>query len=317
MNESSNKRGVVVGIFVIIGLAFLTAGVLVIGNLHETFSRKIRIVTVLDDVSGLQTGNNIWFSGVKIGTVKHLEFFDKSSVKVVMKIDRTVKPYIRKDAKVKISTDGLIGNKIVVIYGGTSEAGEVSDGDTLGIEETLSTENMMNTLQESNKNLQDITADIKVITKKLANGESSAGKILSNDSLYQKIDQAASSLKRAGKNAERMIGSLADFSAKLNRKGTFINDLVTDTSTYKTVRNSAKSLQQASDSASALVTQIRQSTAGVKSPAGVLLNDEASATHLKSILSNLDNSSKKLDEDLEGLQHSFLLKKYFRKKNKK
>jgi phospholipid/cholesterol/gamma-HCH transport system substrate-binding protein len=317
MNESSNKRAVVVGVFIIIGLAFLTAGVLVIGNLHETFSRKIRVVTILDDVSGLQTGNNIWFSGVKIGTVKHLEFFDKSSVKVVMKIDRTVRPYIRKDAKVKISTDGLIGNKIIVIYGGTSEAGEVGDGDTLGVEETLSTENMMNTLQESNKNLLDITNDIKVVTKKLAAGESSAGKILDNDSLYQKIDQAASSLKRAGKNAERMIGSLAEFSAKLNRKGTFINDLVTDTSTYKTVRNSAKSLQQASDSASALVTQIRQSTAGVKSPAGVLLNDEASATHLKSILSNLDNSSRKLDEDLEGLQHSFLLRKYFRKKNKK
>jgi phospholipid/cholesterol/gamma-HCH transport system substrate-binding protein len=317
MNESSNKRAVVVGVFIIIGLAFLTAGVLVIGNLHETFSRKIRVVTILDDVSGLQTGNNIWFSGVKIGTVKHLEFFDKSSVKVVMKIDRTVRPYIRKDAKVKISTDGLIGNKIIVIYGGTSEAGEVGDGDTLGVEETLSTENMMNTLQESNKNLLDITNDIKAVTKKLAAGESSAGKILDNDSLYQKIDQAASSLKRAGKNAERMIGSLAEFSAKLNRKGTFINDLVTDTSTYKTVRNSAKSLQQASDSASALVTQIRQSTAGVKSPAGVLLNDEASATHLKSILGNLDNSSRKLDEDLEGLQHSFLLRKYFRKKNKK
>jgi phospholipid/cholesterol/gamma-HCH transport system substrate-binding protein len=317
MNESSNKRAVIVGVFIIVGLIFLTAGVLVIGNLHETFSRKIRVVTILDDVSGLQTGNNIWFSGVKIGTVKNIEFYNKSEVKVVMKVDRNVRPYIRKNAKVKISTDGLIGNKIIVIYGGSSDAGEVSDGDTLGVGETLSTENMMNTLQESNKNLQDITNDIKVVTKKLSAGESSVGKILNNDSLYRKIDQAASSLKRAGQHAERMINSLAEFSAKLNKKGTLINDLVSDTGMYRTVRHSAQSLQQASDSASALVIQIRQSASGVKSPVGVLLNDEQSAGYLKSILSNLDNSSKKLDENMEGLQHSFLLRKYFRKKNKK
>jgi phospholipid/cholesterol/gamma-HCH transport system substrate-binding protein len=268
-------------------------------------------------VNGLQTGNNIWFSGVKIGTVKNIEFYDKSAVKVIMKIDRTVRPYIRKNAKVKISTDGLIGNKIIVIYGGSMDAAEVSDGDTLDMENVLSTESMMSTLHESNKNLLDITNDIKMVTKKLANGESSVGKILNSDSLYRKIDQAASSLKRAGLHAERMIGSLAEFSAKLNKKGTLINDLVSDTVMYKSVRRSAQSLQQVSDSASALVSNIRASTAGTKSPAGVLLNDEASANHLKSILSNLDNSSKKLDEDLEGLQHSFFLRKYFRKKNKK
>jgi len=317
MNESSNKRGVIVGVFIIVGLVFLAAGVLVIGNLHETFSRKIRVVTVLNDVNGLQTGNNIWFSGVKIGTVKNIEFYDKSAVKVIMKIDRTVRPYIRKNAKVKISTDGLIGNKIIVIYGGSMDAAEVADGDTLDMENVLSTETMMSTLHESNKNLLDITNDIKVVTKKLANGESSVGKILDSDSLYRKIDQAASSLKRAGLHAERMISSLAEFSAKLNKKGTLINDLVSDTVMYKSVKRSAQSLQQVSDSASALVSNIRASTAGTKSPAGVLLNDEASASHLKSILSNLDNSSKKLDEDLEGLQHSFFLRKYFRKKNKK
>ncbi|PZR35418.1 MAG: MCE family protein, partial [Azospira oryzae] len=34
MNESPNKRAVIVGLFVIVGLAFLLAGILMIGNLH-------------------------------------------------------------------------------------------------------------------------------------------------------------------------------------------------------------------------------------------------------------------------------------------
>src|SRR3954468_6284645 len=112
-----SKRGVAVGFFIILGLVFLLAGVLTIGNLHSTFQRKMTITSIFDDVNGLSAGNNIWFSGVKIGTVKKLEFYGKSQVKVVMNIEREAQKYIRKDAKVKISTDGFIGNKILVIYG--------------------------------------------------------------------------------------------------------------------------------------------------------------------------------------------------------
>jgi len=39
-----------------------------IGNLHETFKSKMEVVSLFDDVSGLKKGNNVWFSGVKIGT---------------------------------------------------------------------------------------------------------------------------------------------------------------------------------------------------------------------------------------------------------
>src|SRR5436190_338124 len=119
MNESSNKKAVVVGLFVFIGLAFLVAGILMVGNIHDTFKRKMKVVSLFDDISGLQTGNNVLFSGVKIGTVSNLRFYGKSQVEVTMNVETKAQQYIRKDAKVKISTDGLIGNKILVIYGGT------------------------------------------------------------------------------------------------------------------------------------------------------------------------------------------------------
>ena len=105
MNTSPNKRAITVGVFVVLGLVFLTAGVLVIGNIHQTFTRKLRVTSLFDDVNGLQKGSNIWFSGVKIGTVKQVDFFGVSQVKVIMNIDREAQPYIRKDAKVKISTE--------------------------------------------------------------------------------------------------------------------------------------------------------------------------------------------------------------------
>src|SRR5690242_18210229 len=99
MNES--RRAVIVGCFIFVGLVFLVAGILIVGNLHETFKRKMNVVALFDDVSGLQAGNNIWFSGVKIGTVSKIEFYAEARVKVIMKIETNAQEYIKKNAKVK------------------------------------------------------------------------------------------------------------------------------------------------------------------------------------------------------------------------
>src|SRR4051812_23969070 len=190
MSESNNKRAIAVGVFIIVGLLFLVGGVLTIGNLHSTFSKKMTVSTIFGDVNGLQAGNNIWFSGVKIGTVKKMEFYGKSQVKVVLNIDINSKQYIRKDAKVKISSDGLIGNKILVIYGGTSAAPEIEEGDVLENEAQLSTDDIMSTFQQNNLN-------ILALTKKLANGEGSIGKLLNSDSVYNSIAATTTSLQMA------------------------------------------------------------------------------------------------------------------------
>jgi phospholipid/cholesterol/gamma-HCH transport system substrate-binding protein len=47
------------------------------------------------------------------------------------------------------------------------------------------------------------------------------------------------------------------------------------------------------------------------------MHDEQTGANLKTTISNLESSSKKLDQNLEALQHSFLLRKYFKKEEKK
>lgn len=316
MSTSPNKRAITVGVFVVLGLAFLVAGILVIGNIHQTFSRKLRVTTLFDDVNGLQKGSNIWFSGVKIGTVKEVAFYGASQVKVIMNIDREAQQYIRQDAKVKISTDGLIGNKIIVIYGGTSHTSFVTEDDTLSVEKTFSTDDMINTLQENNVNLAAITGDFKVISKKLAAGEGTIGKLLNDETVFKNIEATTISLKAASDRAQQLMASLNTFTAKLNQKGTLANDLVTDTVMVASLRETVKELNQVAGNASGFIADLKQSASDPKSMVGTLLKDEQSAIHLKETMKNLDSSSKKLDEDLEALQHNFLLRKYFKKKAK-
>lgn len=316
MNDSPNKRTVMVGLFVFIGLAILLTGILMIGNLHETFKRKMQVIAFFDDVGGLQAGNNVWFSGVKIGTVKSLRFYKESQVEVIINIEVKAQEYIRKNAKIKTGTDGLIGNKILIIYGGNSRTPEVQDGDTLLVEKTFSQEDMVNTFQESNKNLQAITQDLKKMSKSLAGGEGTIGKLIYDSDVYDNIDATTVSLRHASANAARMTHSLDVFTAGLNSEGSLPHELVTDTIVFHSLKGSALQLRQLIDTASLAISSLRAGEKNPSSALGVLLHDPESGTRIKAVIKNLESSSKKLDEDLEAAQHSFLLRGFFKKKEK-
>ncbi|HRI60444.1 MAG TPA: MlaD family protein [Saprospiraceae bacterium] len=326
MKSEPNKRAIIVGLFILLGLVFLLAGILAIGNLHSTFVKKIHVSAIFNDVNGLQAGNNVWFSGVKIGTVNNLSFYGQSQVKVVVKIDEKSLQFIRKDAKMKISTDGLIGNKIIIIYGGTSLAPPVEDGDALTIEKIPSTDEMISTLQENNSNLLAITTDFKTISKKIVDGEGTVGKLLTDESLYNSLGVTLAALQKSSANAEKLTAAFSDYSAKLNQEGSLTNDLVTDTTVFNSIQASVQQLKQltataaeATDNLKAASTNVNNATGNLNSkntPIGVMLNDEVSGSHMKVTIENLEDASQKLDEDLRAAQDNFLLRGYFKKQKK-
>jgi len=316
MSKSQSKRTVVVGLFIILGLLFFMSGIFMVGNLHKVFNSKINLISNFGDVKGLQKGDNIWFSGVIIGTVNSVNIFGPSKVEVNMNIGSKERKFIHKDAKVKISTDGFIGNKILIIFGGTEKYAEVQDGDTLLVEKTLSTEEMMSTLQENNENILAITSDFKAISKKIVLGEGTIGKLLNDTSIYVNIDSAVISLKNVTLKTQQLVVSLSDFSYKLNKEGMLVNDLITDTVTFNSIKLSVLRLQEIADTATLFLTNLKQAGNNSSTPFGVLLHDENAGANLKEIFINLESSSNKLEEDLDAMQHSFLLKGYFKKQEK-
>lgn len=319
--NNPNKRAVTVGIFVFIGLAILIVGVLTIGSMRKAFISKITVRSVFDDVNGLKKGNNVWFSGVKVGIVKSIRFYDKSKVEVDLSIEEKSQQYIRKDANVKISTDGLIGNKIVVIVGGSPNVPAVEEGDMLIVKNEDGQQEILNTLQANNKNILAITTDLKDITQSIKKGEGSVGKLLTDDKLFVDLEKTMATLRNASVDAQKLTASLSSYGNKLNQKGGLAHDLATDTLIMGNVRLTVAKLNETASTARTLVAQLQESAKGItneltpdrKSPVGVLLHDETAATQIKTTLQNLTSSSRKLDQNLEALQHNFLFRRYFRK----
>lgn len=307
---SNNKRAIAVGVFIIVGILFLVGGVLSVGNLHSTFQKKMTVTTIFSDVNGLQEGNNIWFSGVKIGTVKKLELIDNSKVRVTLNINIESRQFIRKDAKVKLSTDGLIGSKILVIYGGTKEAGPIQQGDYLKNESALSTDEMMATLQKNNNN-------ILLLTNKLANGEGTLGHLLSDDDVYNNLAETSEALQAATTNAQQFIATLNKYASNLNKEGTLANELVTDTTVFNSLQTSMAQLQKMAANADAAVKDLKEAASNPNSPLGVLMRDEKAGAELKQTIANLEKGSITLNKDLEAAQQNFLLRKGIKKIEKK
>jgi phospholipid/cholesterol/gamma-HCH transport system substrate-binding protein len=312
MRSTKNRRAVIVGIVVALGLAILAVGIFTLGGQKKTFSSTFLLKAVFDDVNGLQRGNNILFSGVKVGTIRSVKFDPSAKVVVSMNVDEDVQRFIHRDALVKVSTDGLIGNKIVVIYGGTPAALQVASGDTLRVETVAGTEGLLDTLAQNNRNLLAITSNFKKLSDDITAGKGTAGRLLTRDDMANTLEAALRSMQVATRNAEALTANIARFSADLNRPGNFANDLVNDKEVFAKLRSSVNQLQEATDNIKSVSGKLND----VNSPVGVLLNDPQAAANLQSTLRNLNAGTAKLDTNMEALQHNFLLRGFFKKKRK-
>lgn len=326
MKTLKNNRPVTVGIFIFLGLVILVVTIFTLGGQKKTFVKSVTINAVFNDVGGLLQGGNIWFSGVKVGTVKKISFSQNSQVLVIMSIEQDALPYIHKNAKAKIGSDGLIGNKIVIIYGGDASTPVVEKNDMLVVEKALTTDDMLATLQGNNKNLLEITNNFKSISRKIDSGQGALATLLNDPAISNKLTNTiddlqatVSNFKAASANSKNVLANLQNFSGQLNKPGNSLNDLITDTTMFSNIKGAVLQIQNAATSVtqfSANLKTVSDRLNEKNNAVGVLLNDSSAASSLKNTLQNLESGSKKLDEDLEALQHNFLLKGYFRKKDK-
>ena len=318
MKESKGLKTIITGIFVLAGIAILLAGVFIIGGKDKTFKKSVTANAIFSDVNGLAKGSNVWYAGVKIGTVQKVSFV-QNGVEVSFSIEEEVLQKIKQDTKVKLGSDGLIGNKIIVLYGGSSGSPEIQPGNTLQVENGVGTEEMMATLQGNNKNLLEITNDLKVVSKALAEGKGTIGKLLNDPTINNSLQSAMASLNKTGSNAQILTSNLSAFSKKLNNKGYFLNDIATDTTIIASLKQTAAQLNQVSLSANAVVENLTATTNKLnsdKSPLGVLLTNEAAGTNIQNTLANLQSGTKKLDDNMEALQHNFLFRGFFKRRAK-
>src|SRR6201985_572880 len=130
--KTTSSQKLKIGLFTFVGLLVLIAAVFFIGNQKSLFSSTIKLNGVFKNVNGLQVGNNVRFAGINVGVVQAINIETDSSVRGDLTLNNTVKKFIKKDSKLSIGSDGLMGDKLIVIApGGATSTEEVSAGNQL------------------------------------------------------------------------------------------------------------------------------------------------------------------------------------------
>lgn len=199
MESKSEGFKVRLGIFITVGLVLFLLGIFIIGKQKNLFDPVFKLSTKFQNVSGLQVGSTIRFSGINIGTVDNIEIINDSTVKVDMLIKKEVQKFIHSDSKAGIGSEGIIGDKLIVISQGSSKTKEVKDGQTILSTEPIETDAIMRSVQITADNVALGTNELYDILEKINSGEGTLGKLIQDESLANNIDKTILNLKKSSK----------------------------------------------------------------------------------------------------------------------
>ncbi|GAB3914843.1 MlaD family protein [Mucilaginibacter boryungensis] len=205
--KTTAGQKVKIGGFIVVGLVVLLLGIFLIGNQKSMFSSTFNVHGMFKNVNGLQVGNNVRFAGINIGVVDGIDIVNDTTVKVTLTINDDVKKFIKKDARMSIGSDGLMGDKLVVIGPGTSNVG-VKNGDELAAVNPLDMDKVINKLTKIADNAAVITEGLGGIVNKVNNGQGSLGRLLNSDKMARSLESTVSQAKTTMANVHNTSATL-------------------------------------------------------------------------------------------------------------
>ena len=198
------------GMFVVIGLVLFVGTIYFVGKQKNLFGSTFKLKVQFKTVSGLKEGNNVRFSGINIGTVDAIELVTDTSVVVDLVIKKEVQKFIRANAVASIGSDGLMGDKVLTITPGTSEAAIVGDNALISSKSAVEMADIMASLKTSVDNAGVITAQLAQVSYKINNGDGLLSKLISDDGY-------SNSIKGTLTNLQASTNEFAHFTANLNK----------------------------------------------------------------------------------------------------
>jgi len=229
MKSDEVKQDLKLGIFTTIGIVIFLLGVFFVGSQHSLFNRTFTAYAVFKNVEGLNRGDNVWLSGVKIGTVKDVSIWEEGKVVVKLLLKDKQNQFIKKNATAFIGSDGFVGNKIVVIRPGDVKQ-TLQDNDTINSSSPTDTQEILNIAKDVGENTRSLTEDMKVLVAKLNKGQGAIGELLSDSgAISQDIRFAVNRLKSTSVQTAQASEQLNKMMYKINNGKGLINRLATDT----------------------------------------------------------------------------------------
>lgn len=302
---TAKRRTLKVGVFAAVALALAIVAVFLIGENRRAWDSKIRFRGKFTDVAGLKTGSPVRLGGIDVGTVTAVKHSDDASdphIYVTISVAKSEAGRIKPDTKMRVAGKGLLGDKMIILEGGsvgapaakddTFIAAEAAPKDFMAGMDELSTKAnaTMESVRRTSEQLADpqLAEDLKGTVKALRtilegvanNKDGAAHKVIFDPEEGRRIDRILANLE----------ATTADAHAVANRAKTgpgLVHTLVYDdqlaagtTGTMVELHNSLKALRTGNGIGHAIVY-------GDDSSQHVMGNMSAMSDDLREIVANV------------------------------
>jgi phospholipid/cholesterol/gamma-HCH transport system substrate-binding protein len=285
------------GIFIVVGIAIFVVAIFIIGKQQHLFNPVFKITTNFSNISGLQAGNNIRFSGIEVGIVDNIKIINDSTVQVDMLVRRDVQQFIKADSYASISSSGIIGDKIIVITQGSRNSQMAEDGQHILSKEPLETDDIMKSLKTSAESAEVITLQLAEIMMNINSGQGTLGRLIQDSTIAENINQTIENFKKSSEGLDETI--------EVTQQNVF--------AFMESLQKTAAKTEVASNELGEIMTKINSGEGAI----GMLLKDTSIVNNIDETIINLKESSVGLNENMEALKHNFLFRRYYRQKAKK
>jgi phospholipid/cholesterol/gamma-HCH transport system substrate-binding protein len=207
MDTHSSKFKVRLGLFVAGGLAIFIIAIFFIGKQKNLFNPVFKLTTTFYNVSGLQVGNNVRFSGINVGVVDNINIINDSTVRVDMLIKKNVQQFIKEDCEAGIGSSGIIGDRVLIITQGSSESPVVKDGQHIDSNEPVETDAIMGSLHVTALNAAIISQNLAEIMMKINSGKGTIGRLIQDSVIAENLSQTMINIKKSSKGLDENMNA--------------------------------------------------------------------------------------------------------------
>lgn len=317
------------GVFVLTGIALLVVATIMIGQKQNLFGNSATIYAIFRNTSGLKEGNNVRFSGLNAGKVTKIEMIKDTVIMISLSINKDILTHIKKDSKAAITSDGLVGNMIVNIMPGSDSFGSVASGDTIQSFSRVSTDEILNTLSETNENAALLTVEMLKIAKEITSGQGLIGALVQDPKITQSVKATLFDIGKSANEAALAVSNLNTFINSFDKQDNLAG-AIRDTALANQLKNIILNIERSSAEIGQVVSQLNQTVKNVdqavinakdgKGSINYLSNDPELVTKIDHTMKNIDEtvleirqSSQLLNQNLEALKNTWPIKKYFKK----
>jgi phospholipid/cholesterol/gamma-HCH transport system substrate-binding protein len=278
-----------VGILALISFVILYLGFNFLKG-KDFFSAENKYTVIYDNVEGLTAANQVSVSGMKVGQVKKVELIAGNKVQVTLSVRKDLPLPI--DTKAMLSSDGLLGGKLIRLEMGKSPKMLENEGVMLAGRETGISDLIKEKALPLLRNLDSLTFSLRIVTKSFeATGSSVNGLVKNTDrtvvtlgaSLNSTIAENRTNLAGITANMKSLSGNLIETERSLKPligKFSSIADSLSALKVSQALATTQKSLEG-----------LQKIMAGIEAgqgSVGKLLKDDSLYTNLNRSVADLD-----------------------------